>query len=345
MRQGLAEDDIWIMVEDEFYTTAQAYTTHLHHAEYQRLKVLASERAKSAIAGSEGLGTDNGRSKLSAEGSRAVARAGREKSVNDMMRKAAQGGTEEEEDEGVDPWTGTQLAGLMDSPRKAQKLRATKLGIRRSETRAARGFGRSSQVEGDVARPRRVSFDDDDEDGEGGRVSTVSKPESPTRARKDWKRERKRQTGKDDFENELEDDDDDDLDMSARPTTRAKLSFEHFGRAAGTERESSVASGKLRPRSPSSHKPDVMERTERTEPGSDSAPPRSILRKEAVRDRIAGAGRVEKDPASLRQPTTRAEGFLARRRREREEERLRKQKDERRGSVGSVSAEIPTFLF
>ncbi|KAK5008112.1 hypothetical protein LTR28_004423, partial [Elasticomyces elasticus] len=41
MRDGYAADDMWVMVEDEFLETAQLYTQHLHHAEYQRLKKLA----------------------------------------------------------------------------------------------------------------------------------------------------------------------------------------------------------------------------------------------------------------------------------------------------------------
>ncbi|KAF2761650.1 hypothetical protein EJ05DRAFT_179510 [Pseudovirgaria hyperparasitica] len=41
MKEGLAADDIWIMVEDEFLDTAKLFTRHLHRAEYQRLKNLA----------------------------------------------------------------------------------------------------------------------------------------------------------------------------------------------------------------------------------------------------------------------------------------------------------------
>ncbi len=44
MRPGWDEDDGYIMVEDEFLATAQLYTKHLHHAEYQRLKNLARTR-------------------------------------------------------------------------------------------------------------------------------------------------------------------------------------------------------------------------------------------------------------------------------------------------------------
>ncbi|KAL8712926.1 MAG: hypothetical protein Q9220_002784 [cf. Caloplaca sp. 1 TL-2023] len=53
---GLAQDDIYIMVEDEFLSTASLFTSHLHHAEYVRLKNLAASnplhnRAAAAAAG------------------------------------------------------------------------------------------------------------------------------------------------------------------------------------------------------------------------------------------------------------------------------------------------------
>ena len=37
-------DDAYIMVEDEFHATARAFTQHLHHAEYQRLKQSLAQR-------------------------------------------------------------------------------------------------------------------------------------------------------------------------------------------------------------------------------------------------------------------------------------------------------------
>ena len=44
MRQN-GRDDLFVMVEDEFYSTAQMYSRHLHQAEYNRLKNLAAVRA------------------------------------------------------------------------------------------------------------------------------------------------------------------------------------------------------------------------------------------------------------------------------------------------------------
>jgi len=46
---GYDQDDKWVMVEDEFLETAKLFTRHLHHAEYQRLKLLAKERKPSNI--------------------------------------------------------------------------------------------------------------------------------------------------------------------------------------------------------------------------------------------------------------------------------------------------------
>ncbi|KAF1817092.1 hypothetical protein P152DRAFT_453700 [Eremomyces bilateralis CBS 781.70] len=49
MIEGLDGDDAWIMVEDEFLSTAQLFTRHLHHAEYKRLKTRVSSQSSSVI--------------------------------------------------------------------------------------------------------------------------------------------------------------------------------------------------------------------------------------------------------------------------------------------------------
>jgi len=51
MKDGYDNDDKWIMVEDEFLETAKQFTRHLHHAEYQRLKLLAKEQKTSRGGG------------------------------------------------------------------------------------------------------------------------------------------------------------------------------------------------------------------------------------------------------------------------------------------------------
>lgn len=50
MKPGYDADDIWMMVEDEFYSTAQLYTEHLHQAEYARLKKLHRSRGQETLA-------------------------------------------------------------------------------------------------------------------------------------------------------------------------------------------------------------------------------------------------------------------------------------------------------
>jgi hypothetical protein len=43
MKEGIGADDDWMMVEDEFLSTATLFTRHLHHAEYVRLRKLQAE--------------------------------------------------------------------------------------------------------------------------------------------------------------------------------------------------------------------------------------------------------------------------------------------------------------
>src|ERR1700722_17044361 len=50
MVDGIENDDGWMMVEDELFTTARLFTTHLHHAEYQRVKGLARTRPADRLA-------------------------------------------------------------------------------------------------------------------------------------------------------------------------------------------------------------------------------------------------------------------------------------------------------
>ncbi|EEP75511.1 predicted protein [Uncinocarpus reesii 1704] len=63
MREGLENDEVYIMVEDEFLATAQAFTRHLHYAEYARRK----KAAKLANQSAPPPRPTDGRSKLSDE--------------------------------------------------------------------------------------------------------------------------------------------------------------------------------------------------------------------------------------------------------------------------------------
>jgi hypothetical protein len=135
MRPGWEADDGWRMVTDEFMATAQLFTAHLAHAEYRRQKELAKNREK-ALGGADAIARPVV-GQLSKEGQR--------KKQGELQRqgiKAVMKADEEEED----PWMGTQLAGLMMSPRKRERLQPVKV-VGRSSTRAAAGFDRARPLD------------------------------------------------------------------------------------------------------------------------------------------------------------------------------------------------------
>ncbi|KAF2219109.1 hypothetical protein BDZ85DRAFT_299069 [Elsinoe ampelina] len=133
MREGYAADDIYMMVEDEFQSTAKLYTQHLHHAEYKRLQRLAREREAAAPArppdllGQFGIGTDGPSRK----------RPWRPKKDSDDEDNLAVG----------DP----TLAGLLDSPRK-QQVMLRREGVDSSSTPTSQRLVRRSPIA--TARPR-----------------------------------------------------------------------------------------------------------------------------------------------------------------------------------------------
>ncbi|KAJ9489782.1 hypothetical protein VN97_g3521 [Penicillium thymicola] len=138
--EGIQHDDGWIMVEDEFYAVAQAFTQHLHHAEYlRRRKQVKAEHA----AGMKEIErpTDN-RTPLPNEVDRkreAEALRGRQKAG---LAQIGDGGVDEkDEDEDDERWAGTQLHDLMTSPRKTRSLAG--VYAPKSSTRAAAGFGQA----------------------------------------------------------------------------------------------------------------------------------------------------------------------------------------------------------
>jgi len=139
MHEGYTADDIWTMVEDEFHSTAQAYTQHIHHAEYVRLKKLARSRGADTLQAmarpTDGRTAQSTGTKLRLEAEEKA------RQVRRGLKKMGVGDESEEEDEYMhDP----QLAGLMTgSQREAQDL--TVLAKARSNTRAAAGFAKSPQ--------------------------------------------------------------------------------------------------------------------------------------------------------------------------------------------------------
>ena len=164
MREGYSQDDVWMMVEDEFLATAKLYTAHIHHAEYQRLKKLAKsrgDRTLSSIARQTDLMTEQSNStRLRQEAQE------KDKLIKDGMRKIdASYVSESEDDEYMqDP----QLAGLMTGSQRASKD-LTGMGKAKSNTRAAAGFKHSPEK---LRRTKDTSpefahvVDSDHEDGD-----------------------------------------------------------------------------------------------------------------------------------------------------------------------------------
>lgn len=108
MVDGLSQDDMYRMVEDEFCLTANTFTAHLHRAEYQRLQEEAKSQNALKIRNISrpvvGQATDLVKNKQDR-----ISRLKRQKSAR---RK----NSDSEDDE--DTFRSTTLFGLMESPRK-----------------------------------------------------------------------------------------------------------------------------------------------------------------------------------------------------------------------------------
>ncbi|KAL8883153.1 MAG: hypothetical protein Q9192_007408 [Flavoplaca navasiana] len=155
MREGLSHDDIYIMVEDEFLSTAQLFTSHLHHAEYVRLKIAAKARNASSLLPNsnamsrptDSITTMRAETKKKKE---AEARMGKNKAALDKMKSDARSnialttdddlGSEDEEDE--QPWAGTSLQGLMAPAARKNLTSLSGLQGIQSSTRAANGYSK-----------------------------------------------------------------------------------------------------------------------------------------------------------------------------------------------------------
>lgn len=176
MRPGLHADDIYIMVEDEFLCTAHLYTTHLHHAEYQRLKHLARSTNASTIQNISRpvdsittMRAETKRKKAAEAQSIRTKAALEEMKGKSMVRAGGEGSDFEssfDENDGVEgPWEGTQLQRFMvKSPRKGLTSLTGLQGVM-SHTRAAKGFERP-EVRGASPTPRRANAQ-----RKGGRVA------------------------------------------------------------------------------------------------------------------------------------------------------------------------------
>ncbi|OKL57631.1 hypothetical protein UA08_07169 [Talaromyces atroroseus] len=154
IKEGFDNDDMYIMVEDEFYAIAQQFTRHLHHAEYVKRRKQAKNMNASVLRDIN-RPTDQNTIMRAETLKRKEAERLRERQKRGLAPTSRRPRTEEEKDEeeGLseldeeeredDPWFGTSLHTLMASPRKNRSL----VGLQsiRSSTRAAAGF-RSSEV-------------------------------------------------------------------------------------------------------------------------------------------------------------------------------------------------------
>ncbi|KAL8807282.1 MAG: hypothetical protein Q9182_000787 [Xanthomendoza sp. 2 TL-2023] len=179
-RAGLSQDDIYIMVEDEFLSTAQLFTSHLHHAEYIRLKKAALARNTNSKSILQSATTSVTRptdsvTAMRAETKRkkeAEARRGKNKAALERMKEDARRGIavssddeddlDSENDDEADkaPWAGTSLQGLMAPAARKNLTSLSGLQAIQSSTRAARGFTKpedsQSQSARDLFKPSRT---------------------------------------------------------------------------------------------------------------------------------------------------------------------------------------------
>lgn len=159
MQEGLAADDAWMMVEDEFLDTARTFTRHLHHAEYHRLKRAARE--KNASAAQNIVRPVVSRGKLSVESQmKHEAKARAERQI-DALRRIEGGNKGRDELEEEAPWArDPHLGGLMSGSQDSSSQLATLAGIK-SKTRAAAGYAgagsRPSSSRHDVPKPSKGS--------------------------------------------------------------------------------------------------------------------------------------------------------------------------------------------
>ncbi|KAL8779263.1 MAG: hypothetical protein Q9213_007035 [Squamulea squamosa] len=151
---GLSHDDIYIMVEDEFLSTAQLFTSHLHHAEYVRLKNAAKARSTTISAPisrpTDSITAMRAETKKKKE---AELRSGRNRAALEKMKADARGkiavttsdeDSEEEEAEEA-PWAGTSLQGLMAPAAKKNLTSLSGLQGIQSSTRAAKGYSKPDE--------------------------------------------------------------------------------------------------------------------------------------------------------------------------------------------------------
>ncbi|KAI0854059.1 hypothetical protein F5Y00DRAFT_245 [Daldinia vernicosa] len=190
MIEGLDNDDLYRMVEDEFLSTAQQFTAHLHAAEYHRLKAASKSQNADTIRDISrpvvGRMTDLVKQKQERKTRLEKQKAATRKARADRNRNDDSTASES------DLWRSASLHGLMESPRK-KAARLDKLTKVVTTTRAAAGFSttKSGQLfttshptRKDLTGSRPIhhstpkqdsetqSDDDEDLDGPSAKIST-----------------------------------------------------------------------------------------------------------------------------------------------------------------------------
>ncbi|KAI4222948.1 MAG: hypothetical protein L6R36_005780 [Xanthoria steineri] len=157
MHEGLAHDDIYIMVEDEFLSAAQLFTSHLHHAEYVRLKNAAKARNGSTVHPIPARPTDSitamraeTKKKKEAEVRTGKNRAALDRMISDTRANVAltsdEEHSEDEDEEDEQPWAGTSLQGLMAPAARKNLTSLSGLQGIQSSTRAANGYSKPDEA-------------------------------------------------------------------------------------------------------------------------------------------------------------------------------------------------------
>lgn len=171
MHEGVNGDDAYMMVEDEFQTVAQGFTAHLHMAEYQRLKQEAKMRQNERPI----VVPKNASFEVKYKHARKDLELNQESLLKDLTGVVE----EQAEEEIVEPWAGTSLAGLMkwDGSQKTSLRGLDKLS---SGSRAAQGLGPNSE-KGTQSQGTRRPIETD---------SNLSKGTEQEQSMKDVKREK-----------------------------------------------------------------------------------------------------------------------------------------------------------
>lgn len=172
MIEGPRYDDRYRMVEDEFLAVAGEFTRHLHAAEYQRLKSLASLKNAQTIHDISRPVTGAPTDAVRRRHAELETAARQQKGLTKVLGKR---GADQDSDSEEKPWTGTSLQGLMDSPRKKKaplSRSLSSLSASASGSRAARrpspSLDRAVHMQGGLGNRKSPSEDerDDNEDGD-----------------------------------------------------------------------------------------------------------------------------------------------------------------------------------